>query len=60
MIDITGLFIGIQLLDGNKMFGRVNKYNPLSIWVDIKGYEQPIEVPRDIMIRYLVVLDGGL
>jgi len=55
--NLIGCRIGIQLLSGQKIFGNVFKWSPLSIWVTKEVTLEIIEVPRDIIVRALVLLE---
>jgi hypothetical protein len=51
-------FIGIQLQDGSKYFGRVSKFTTHEIYfTDRHGDE--IDVPRRIIARALLLIEGG-
>lgn len=51
-------FIGIQLKDGSKRFGRVSRFTPHKIYfVDHNGDE--LDVPRKIIERALLSINGG-
>ena len=51
-------YIGIQLKDGSKHFGKVTKFSPHKIYFrDRQGDE--LDVPRHIIERALLAIDGG-
>ncbi len=51
-------FIGIQLQDGSKYFGRVSKFTTHKIYFkDSNGDE--LDVPRRIIARALLLIEGG-
>jgi hypothetical protein len=51
-------FIGIQLKDGSKHFGKVTQFSPHKIYFrDRHGDE--LDVPRRIIERALLAIDGG-
>jgi hypothetical protein len=51
-------FIGIELKDGSKYFGRVSKFTVHKIYfIDHNGDE--LDVPRRIIERALLLIDGG-
>lgn len=51
-------YIGIQLKDGSKHFGRVTQFSPHKIYFrDRHGDE--LDVPRRIISRALLAIDGG-
>jgi len=51
-------FIGIQLQDGSKYFGRVTKFTPHKIYfADRNGDE--LDVPRRIIARAMLLIEGG-
>ena len=52
-------FIGIQLQDGSKYFGRVSKFTTHKIYFkDNHGDE--LDVPRRIITRALLLIEGGI
>jgi hypothetical protein len=51
-------FIGIQLKDGSKYFGRVSKFTPHKIYF-IDHNRDELDVPRRIIERALLLIDGG-
>jgi hypothetical protein len=57
--SLVGCMIGIELISGERVFGRVSKWSKLSIWLIRNGSIRPIEVPRDIIIRSMVLLSGA-
>jgi hypothetical protein len=48
--------IAIELLSGEKIFGKVSKWSSKTIYVTKEGYDKPIDVPRDIIVRTLILL----
>ena len=51
-------FIGIQLKDGSKYFGRVSKFTSHKIYFkDPNGDE--LDVPRRIIERAMLLIEGG-
>ncbi len=50
-------FIGIQLRDGSKHFGRVSKFTPQTIYFKDKWGEER-DVPRQLITRALLLLEG--
>jgi hypothetical protein len=51
-------YIGIELLDGSKKFGRVEKFTPYNIYVD-DPEDGVIDVPRRIIKRCILLIRGG-
>lgn len=50
--------IGIQLKDGGKLFGQVTRFTPHTIYFRDR-YGDELDVPRRIIARALLCLDGG-
>ncbi len=51
-------FIGIQLVDGSKHFGRVSKFTPYTIYFkNCNGDE--LDVPRKTISRAMLLIEGG-
>ncbi len=50
-------FIGIQLKDGNKVFGRVDKFTTYTIYIKNK-YGDILDVPRRLVQRAMLLLEG--
>lgn len=53
--DLTGCFIGVELVDGTKIFGTVEKWSKATIWVN-RDDESTIDIPRSIIIRTFISL----
>lgn len=51
-------FIGIQLKDGSKHFGKVTQFSPHKIYFKDRNGDE-LDVPRRIIERALLVIDGG-
>ena len=51
-------FIGIQLKDGSKKFGRATKFTKFKIYVEDE-YGDILDVPRRIISRALILIPGG-
>lgn len=51
-------FIGIQLKDGSKYFGRVSKFTLNKIYFTDK-YGDELDVPRRIIARAMLLIEGG-
>lgn len=51
-------FIGIECLDGLKVFGKVTKFTQYKIYLEAKN-KDIIDVPRRIIKRAFLLLDGG-
>jgi hypothetical protein len=51
-------FIGIQLKDGSKYFGRVSKFTPHKIYFTDRNGDE-LDVPRTIIDRAMLSLEGG-
>jgi len=49
--------IGIQLYAGNKVFGRVEKFTPHTIYLKDK-HGDIIDVPRRLIARAMLLLEG--
>jgi hypothetical protein len=58
--DLKDTIIGIQLLDGTKVIGQFVKSNADYIWVRTAASKKPKDVPRVIISRLLVLLEGYL
>lgn len=50
--------IGIQLRDGQKLFGKVTKFTQFNIYFQDK-YGDVLDVPRRLIVRALLCLNGG-
>lgn len=50
--------IAIELKDGGKMFGEVDKFTNYTIYVKNK-YGDVLDVPRRIIKRALLLINGG-
>lgn len=50
--------IGIELKDGNKMFGHVTKFTQYNVYFRDSNDDE-LDVPRRIIARALLCLDGG-
>jgi hypothetical protein len=55
---LKGCSIGIELFSGEKIFGKVVNWTQDAIWIIRHGEESQTDVPRDIIVRALVVLKG--
>lgn len=55
--EVKGRKIAIELLNGTKIFGRVHSWGTKYIWVLEKGHKKPIDVPKDIIVRSLVLFE---
>ena len=51
--------IGIQLLNGDKMFGKVEKFTEFYIYVKNENGDV-LDVPRRIIKRAFLLIEGGL
>ena len=51
-------FIGIQLKDGSKYFGRVTKFTQHKIYFEDRSGDE-LDVPRRIIERALLSINGG-
>ena len=51
-------FIGIELKDGSKYFGRVSKFTQHKIYFKDKAGDE-LDVPRRIIERALLLIEGG-
>ena len=51
--------IGIQLKDGNKLFGKISRFTPTKIYLKDQHGEE-LDVPRRIIQRSLLLLEGEL
>lgn len=51
-------FIGIQLKDGSKYFGKVSRFSPYKIYFKDKNGDE-LDVPRRIIARALLLVSGG-
>lgn len=52
-------FIGIQCLDGFKVFGKVTKFTQEKIYLEDKNNDI-IDVPRRIIKRAFLLIEGGV
>ena len=57
--DFIGLTIGIDLLNGMRVIGKVHNWGEDTIWVLTDKFNKPIDVPRDLIQRALVCIEGG-
>ena len=57
---VKGNRIAIELLNGTKLFGIIHNWDKKYIWIILDGEENPIDVPKDIIMRSLVLFDGGI
>lgn len=55
--EVKGKKIAIELLDGTRILGRVHSWGKTRIWVLEDGFDNPKEVPRDIIQRSLVLFE---
>jgi len=51
-------FIGIELKDGSKYFGRVTKFTPHKIYF-LDNHGDELDVPRRIIERAMLLIEGG-
>ncbi len=51
-------FIGIQLKDSSKYFGRVSKFTPHKIYFTDRNGDE-LDVPRRIIARAMLLIEGG-
>ena len=51
-------FIGIQLKDGSKYFGRVSKFTTTKIYFKDRNGDE-LDVPRRIIERAMLLIEGG-
>lgn len=51
-------FIGIQLKDGSKYFGRVSKFTSHKIYFTDRNGDE-LDVPRRIIDRAMLLIEGG-
>lgn len=51
-------WIGIQLRDGQKLFGKVTKFTQFNIYFQDKHGDE-LDVPRRLIVRALLCLNGG-
>lgn len=50
--------IGIELRDGEKLFGKVTKFTKYNVYLKDKNGDE-LDVPRRIIKRALLYIDGG-
>ena len=55
---LDGVLVGVQLVDGKKHIGDVVKVNQDYIWLKVRGMKKPMNIPRIIIERTLVLLQG--
>ena len=51
-------FIGFELKDGSKYFGRVSKFTPHKIYFTDRNGDE-LDVPRRIIERAMLLIEGG-
>jgi hypothetical protein len=56
--DLGYPYIGIECLDGLKIFGKVTKFTQYKIYLEDKN-KDIIDVPRRIIKRAFLLIDGG-
>lgn len=56
--DLKGCTIGIELYSGERVFGKVHRWTASSIWIIKEEGFSPLEVPRYIIRRALLLLEG--
>ena len=59
MDKLIGKRVAIQLCNGTKIFGVLDKWTEDIVWVDEQANEDPLDIPKEIIERMLVVFDGG-
>ena len=58
--SLIGCSIGIELYSKDRIFGKVDRWSELSIWIIKEGEKNPIEVPKEIIVRSFILLEGGI
>lgn len=53
---LKGAPIAIELLSGERIFGKVVDWSNSAIWIIARGETSPTDVPRDIIQRALVLV----
>ena len=56
--DLDYPFIGIECVDGLKLFGKAVKFTQYKIYLEDKN-KDTIDVPRRIIKRAFLLIDGG-
>ena len=51
-------FIGIQLKDGSKYFGKITQFSAQKIYFRNRHGDE-LDVPRHIIARALLIIEGG-
>ena len=58
--ELKGCTIGIDLVSGIRIIGKVHRWTKSIVWLLEEDREEPIDIPRDIIVRALVLLKGDL
>jgi len=56
--EVKGNRIAIELISGDRLFGRVHKGTDTCIWIVEDGETKPKDVPRDLITRVLILFKG--
>jgi len=57
---IIGKNVAVQLFNGTKIFGTLEKWTEDIVWVKERGdYVDSLDIPKEIIERILVVFEGG-
>lgn len=54
---LKGCLVGIQLRDGNKLFGPLVSFSKFTVWIEDEDGD-PIDVPRNIIRRMFILING--
>lgn len=57
--EFVGLRIGVDLISGKRIHGRVSSWNEDVIVVVEDKTGSKLDIPRGIIVRNLVLLEGG-
>lgn len=56
--NLIGNKVGLDLLDGTRLIGKVSKWDDCTVFLDI-GIGDIVDVPRNIIQRMLVEIEGN-
>ena len=54
-----GHFIGVELLNGDKVFGTLEESRPNILFIKCKGISSLREVHRALVKRFMFLIEGG-
>jgi hypothetical protein len=56
--DLIGCRVGLDLLDGTRLIGKVAKWDDCTVYIDV-GAGEPLDIPKNIIQRVLVLIKGN-